>query len=82
VERTNLQVTCIEKGEETKLKPRKYFKQNTEENFPNLKKDKDTIYIIPYRLDQKRKFPCHIIIKTKNIQNEERILKSLRERNK
>jgi hypothetical protein len=32
------------------------------------------------RLDQKRNSSCHIIIKTPNAQNKERILKTLRER--
>ena len=32
----------------------------------------------PNKLDQKRKFSCHIIIKTLNAQNKERILKAVR----
>jgi hypothetical protein len=34
----------------------------------------------PNRLDQKRNSSCHIIIKTPNAQNKERILKSVREK--
>ena len=37
-------------------------------------------YRTPNRLDQKRKSPHHIIIKTLNIQNKERILKAAREK--
>jgi hypothetical protein len=37
-------------------------------------------YRISNRLDQKRKSSHHIIIKTVNIQNKERILKSAREK--
>jgi hypothetical protein len=57
-----------------------------EENFPNLKK------VIPINikevcrtsnsLDQKRNSTHHIIVKTPNAQNKERILKSVREKGK
>jgi hypothetical protein len=36
-------------------------------------------YRTPNRLDQKRNTSCHIIIKTLNAQNKERILKAVRE---
>ena len=36
-------------------------------------------YRTPNRLDQKRKSSCHIIIKTLNIQNKERVLKAAKE---
>jgi hypothetical protein len=53
------------------------------EIFSNLKKGVPIMiqetYRIPNRLDQKRKFPCHIIIETLNIQNEERMLKDRRD---
>jgi hypothetical protein len=34
----------------------------------------------PNRLDQKRNSSCHIIVKTSNAQNKERILKAVREK--
>ena len=37
-------------------------------------------YRTPNSLDQKRNSSCHIIIKTPNVQNEERILKAVREK--
>ena len=37
-------------------------------------------YRISKRLDNKRKIFCHIIIKTLNVQNKERILNALREK--
>ena len=37
-------------------------------------------YRIPNRLDQKRNPSCHIIVKTSNAQNKERILKAVREK--
>jgi len=37
-------------------------------------------YRTPNRLDQKRNSSCHIIVKTPNAQNKERILKAVREK--
>jgi hypothetical protein len=37
-------------------------------------------YRTPNRLDQKRNFYCHIIVKTPNAQNKESILKAVREK--
>lgn len=39
-------------------------------------------YRTPIRLDQKRKFPWHISIKTLNLQNKERIVKLPGKKNK
>jgi hypothetical protein len=60
--------------------PVKISNKIIEENFPNLKKDM-TMNIqealrTPNRLDQKRNSSSHVIIKTPNIQNEERLLKT------
>jgi hypothetical protein len=53
-----------------------------EENFPNLKKknpmNTQEAYRTPKRLDQKRNSTHHIIMKTPNAQNKERILKAVR----
>jgi hypothetical protein len=38
------------------------------------------VYRTPNSLDQKRNFSSHIIIKTPNVQNKERILKTVREK--
>jgi hypothetical protein len=37
-------------------------------------------YRTPNRLDKKRNFPCHIVIKTPNAQHKGRILKAVREK--
>ena len=37
-------------------------------------------YRISNRLDQKRNYSCHIIVKTPNAQNKERILKAVRKK--
>ena len=62
--------------------PAYIFNKIIEENFPNLKKEMpmniQEVYRTPNRLDQKRNSSCHLIVKTQNAQNKERILKALR----
>jgi hypothetical protein len=62
----------------------KYLQQNYRRNFPNLMKEmamniKET-YKTPHRLDQKSHSSRHIIIKTANTLNIDRILKAVREK--
>jgi hypothetical protein len=64
---------------------RKHFqnkKQKNIEHFPNLKKEMpiniQEAYRTPNRLDQKRNSSFHIIVKTANAQNKERILKAVK----
>jgi hypothetical protein len=61
--------------------PVNIFNKIMEENFPNLKKEMpmniQETYRTPNRLDQKRISSCHIIIKTLNSLNIERILKAV-----
>ena len=58
------------------------FNKSIEENFPNLKKETpmniEVVYRTPNRLDHKGNSSHHIIIKTANAQNKERILKAIR----
>ena len=66
----------IEEGEESHLKgTENIFNKIIEEKFPNLKKvmpiKVQEAYRTPNRLDQKRKFPHHIIIKTLSKKNKE-----------
>jgi hypothetical protein len=60
------------------------FNKIIEENFPNLKKempmDIQEAYRTPNSLDQKRNSSQHIIIKTPNAQNKERLLKAVGEK--
>ncbi|ERE70281.1 LINE-1 type transposase domain-containing protein 1 [Cricetulus griseus] len=84
MKRPNLRIISIEEGEEIQLKdPENIFSKIIEENFPNLKKDMpmkiQEAYRTPNRLNQKRS-PCHIIIKTPNIQNKEKILRAAKEK--
>jgi hypothetical protein len=83
--RPNLRIIGIEESEESQLKgPVNIFNKNIEENFPNLKKEMpmsiQEVYRTPNRLDQKRNSSSHIIIKSPNVLNKERILKGVREK--
>jgi hypothetical protein len=74
--RPNLRIIGIEESEDSQLKgPVNIFNKIIEENFPNLKKEMpmniQEAYRTPNRLDQKRNFSCHIIIKTPNALNKE-----------
>ena len=78
MKRSNLRIIGLEKGEDLQLKGQKnIITKIIEENFHNLKKDipmkVQEAYRASNRLDQKTTSPHHIIIKTQNIQNKERI---------
>jgi hypothetical protein len=63
--------------------PGNIFNKSIEENFPYLKKEMpmniQEAYRTPNRLDQKRHSSRHIIIKTTNALNKDKILKAVRE---
>ena len=76
----------MEESKNYQLKgPVNIFKKIIKEDFPNPKNkkmpmNKQEADRTPNRLDQKRNSSCHIIIKTANAQNKERILKAVREK--
>ena len=79
----NLRIIGIEESEDFQLKgPVNVFNKIIEEHFPKLKKEMLTniqeAYRTPNRFDQKRNSSRHIIIKTPNALNKERILKAVR----
>jgi hypothetical protein len=81
----NIRIMDIEDNEYSQLKgPVNIFNRIIEENFPNLKKEMpmniQEAYKTPNRLNQKRNFSHHIIIKTSNALNKKRILKAVREK--
>ncbi|KAL6042861.1 hypothetical protein STEG23_007546, partial [Scotinomys teguina] len=85
MKRPNLRIIGIEEGEEYQLKgTENIFNKIIEENFPNLKKEPpikiQEAYRTPNRLDPQKKSSRHIIIKTLNIQNKERILRAAKEK--
>ena len=79
----NLRIIGIE-GELQIKGPENIFNKIIEENFPNLKNDipikVQEAYRTPNRLDQKKKSPRHIIIKTQSTQIKERILRAAKEK--
>ncbi|KAL6038221.1 hypothetical protein STEG23_027303, partial [Scotinomys teguina] len=85
MKRPNIRIIGIEEGEEYQLKgTENIFNKIIEENFPNLKKEPpikiQEAYRTPNRLDPQKKSSHHIIIKTLNIQNKERILRAAKEK--
>jgi hypothetical protein len=82
--RPNLRIIEVDENEAFQLKgPENIFNKIREENFPNLKKEMpmniQEAYITPNRLGQKRNSSRHIIIRTTNAINKEKILKAERE---
>ena len=85
--RPNLQIIGVDENEDFQLKvPAYIFNKIIEENFPNLKKEKpmhiQEAYRTLNRLNQKRNSSHHLIIKTPNALNKDRILKLVRENGK
>ena len=83
--RPNLRIKGVDKNEDFQFKgPVNIFNKIIEENFPNLKKEMpmniQEAYRTSNRLDQKRNSSRHIIIRTKNALNKDRILKAVREK--
>ena len=80
IRRPNLRIIGLEGNEDPQLKePVNIFNKIIEENFPNLKLIPMSIqeaYRIPNTLDQKKNSSCHIVIKTSNAQNKEKIKSS------
>jgi hypothetical protein len=83
--RPNLQIIGVDENEDFKLKgPANIFNKIIEQNFPNLKNvmpmNIQEAYRTPNRLDQKEIPIGHIIIRTTNALNKDRILKAVREK--
>jgi hypothetical protein len=83
IRRPNRRIIGITESEDSQVKgPVNIFKKIIEENFPNIKMPVNIqeIYRTSNKLDQKRNSSCHIIFKTPNAQNKERILKAVRKK--
>jgi hypothetical protein len=82
----NLRIMGIEEEEVQVKKIHNIFNKIMRENFPNLEKvlpiQVQEASRTPNRLGQNKIFPQRIIIKTTSIENRERILKAIREKNK
>jgi hypothetical protein len=85
--RPNLRIIGVRENEDFQLKGlANIFNKIIEGNFPNLKKEMPMIiqegYRTPNRPDQKRNSSPHIIIRTTNALNKNRILKAVRDKGK
>ena len=85
IRRPNVRIIGVDENEDFQLKgPANIFNKIIEENFPNLKNEMhmniQEAYRTPNRLDQKRNSSRHIIIRTTNALNKDRILKAVREK--
>jgi hypothetical protein len=85
--RPKLHIIGVDENEDSQLKgPANIFNKIIEENFPKLKKEMpmniQDAYRSPNRLDQKRNSSRHIIIRTTNTLNKDRILKAVRDKGK
>ena len=80
--RPNLRLIGIDESGDLQHKgPANIFNKIMEENFPNLRREMPmNINRTPNRLDLSRNTSHHIIIKTTNALNKERILKAVREK--
>ena len=83
--RPNLRIIGVDENEDFQVKgPANIFNKIIEENFPNLTKEMpmniQEASRTPNRLDQKRNSSRHIIIRTTNALNKDRILKAVREK--
>jgi hypothetical protein len=83
MKRPNIRIIGIEESEDSQLKGPVNIFNKIIENF-NLRKEMSIhiqeAYRTPDRLDQKRRSPHHITVKTPNAQNKEGILKAVREK--
>jgi hypothetical protein len=85
MKRPNLRIIGIENSEKFQLQRLEtIFNKITEINFPNLKKEisinTQGAYRASIRLEQKIESSCHIIIKTQNLKDKEKILQGTREK--
>jgi hypothetical protein len=83
--RPNLWIIGVDENGDFQFKgPANIFNKIIEETFPNLKKEMlmniQEAYRTPNRLDQKRNSSRHIIIRTTNALNKDKILKAVREK--
>ena len=87
VKHTNIGIIVVPEEEEKKKVYEKIFEEIIVENFPSMQKkivnqvqEAQRISCIPYRTNQRRNTPRHILIKLTKTKHKERILKATREK--
>ena len=83
---TNIQIVGVPEKEEKNKGSEKIFEEIIVENFPNMGKEivnqVQEAQRVPYRINQRRNMPGHILIKLSKTKYKEKILKAARESNK
>ena len=79
---TNIRIIGFPEEEEKKKGYEKIFEVIVVENFPNMEKEiiKSKRQRVPYRINPRRNFPKHILIKLTKTKHKERILKAAMEK--
>ena len=81
---TNIQIIGVPEEEEKKKGTEKIFEEIIVENFPNMGKEivdqVQEAWRVPYRINQSRNTPRHILIKLSKIKYKEQILKAASEK--
>ena len=84
IKRTNIQIIGVPEEEEKKKGTEKIFEEIRVENFPNMVKERvnqvQEAQRVPYRINQRRNTPRHILIKLSKLKYKEKILKAAREK--
>ena len=84
IKRTTIRIVGVPEEEERKKGSEKIFEEIVVENFPNMGKEivnqVQEAQRVPYRINQKRNRPKHILIKLSKIKYNEKILKAAREK--
>ena len=80
----NIRIIQVPEGEEREKGPKKILEEIIVENFPNMGKEIATqvqeAQRVPYRINQRRNTPRHIVIKLAKIKDKEKLLKAAREK--
>ena len=84
IKRTNIRIIGVPEKEEKKKGTEKIFEEIIVENFPNMGKERvnqvQEAQRVPYRINQRRNMPRHILVKLSKIKYKEKILKAAREK--
>ena len=84
IKRTNIRIIRGPEEEEKKKGTEKIFEKIIVEYFPNMGKEivnqVQEVQRVPYRVNQRRNTPRHILIKLSKIKYKEKILKAAREK--
>uniref|UniRef100_A0A8D1G564 L1 transposable element RRM domain-containing protein n=1 Tax=Sus scrofa TaxID=9823 RepID=A0A8D1G564_PIG len=84
VKRTNIHIIGVPEREEREKGTEKIFQEIIAENFPNMGKESlpqiQEAQRVPYKTNQRRNTPRHILIKLTKIKDQEKILKAGREK--